>query len=158
MGSLSKVPAPVLNVLEPVAKPETTGSYYSGYKRSWKKPAIKPKPEPKEPSVAAYTSYKPVEVVPAKPYTEPVISYERPKPKVVERPKRRPYKRRNRYGYEGPDDDNYLSTYTNRYNGTKAKPHPHQSCLERMLSKFQKHRDAIRGIRKTRISKQQKIL
>ena len=36
MGSLkNEVPAPSLLSLEPVAKPETTGSYYSGYKRSW---------------------------------------------------------------------------------------------------------------------------
>jgi hypothetical protein len=132
MGGLkTAVPAPSLLSLEPVAKAESNGSYYSGYKRSWKKP-IKPKPE--EP--APYTSYKPVEVVPAKPYTEPEITYERPKPKVVEKPKRRPYRRRNRYGYEGPEDENYLSTYTNRYNGTKAKPHSHQSCLQRMLNKF----------------------
>ena len=114
MGGLkNEVPAPVLLSLEPVAKPETSGSYYSGYKRSWKK-ATKKVPDP-----PAYTSYKPTEVE-QKTYTEPVIEYSRPVRKVVEKPKRRPYRRSNRYGYEGPDDDNYLTTYSNRYNATKA--------------------------------------
>lgn len=101
----------------------------------------------------AYTSYKPVEAV-EKEITEPVVDFVRPKPKRVERPKRRPYRRRNRYGYEGPEEDNYLQTYTNRYNGTKTEPHTHNSCLQRMLRKFQKHRDAIRNIRSNRIAKQ----
>ena len=34
-SSLKVVPAPSLTSLEPVKKAETTGSYYSGYKRSW---------------------------------------------------------------------------------------------------------------------------
>ena len=144
----NSVPAPSLTSIEPVKTPETGGSYYSGYKRSWKKPI---KPAPVEP--APYTSYKPVVVEP-KQYSKPVIEYDREPVKVREKPKRRPYKRRNRYGYEDYGDDNYLNTYSNRYNGTKTNPHSHKSCLERMLGKFQKHRNAIRSMRKSRISRQ----
>ena len=123
------VPAPTLTSIEPVKTAETGGTYYSGYKRSWKKPVNK------KPAPAPYTSYKPVVVEPKK-YSTPVVEYKREPVKVIEKPKRRPYRRRNRHGYENYNDDNYLTTYSNRYNGTKAKPHSHASCLERMLAKF----------------------
>ena len=131
MGGLSKVPAPSLKEIkevDPPKKTESTGTYYSGYSRSWKRP-IKPKPEP-----TPYTPYKPTVPEPKK-YVQPTLNYER-KEAEVEKPKIREYNRLNRKGYRNYKDDDYLTSYTNRYNGTKAKPHSHQSCLQRMLGRF----------------------
>ena len=101
MGGLAEVPAPTLKEVEPAkTEPEKTGTYYSGYSRSWKKP-LKPKPEP-----AAYTPYKPATVEPKK-YTAPTLNYEREAAPVV-KPKRRTYERKNRNGYKNYDDDNYI--------------------------------------------------
>ena len=147
MGGLSEVPAPTLKEVEPAkTEPEKTGTYYSGYSRSWKKP-LKPKPEP-----AAYTPYKPATVEPKK-YTAPTLNYER-KQAPVAKPRRRTYERRNRNGYKNYDDDNYISNYTNRYNGTEAKPHSHQSCLQRMLGRFAAQRKGLAAMRSRRIELQ----
>lgn len=106
MGGLSTVPAPTLNAIKEVDPPKNTdksGTYYSGYSRSWKRP-VKPKPEP-----APYTPYKPAVPEPKK-YVQPTLNYER-KEATVEKPTRREYRRLNRSGYSNTPNDNYLTSY-----------------------------------------------
>lgn len=112
--------------------------------------------------------YKPVVYTPKK-YTPVPISFPRPKPrraeiveevaddgkvetKIVEVKDEKPKKRT----YSGYDSDNkkYLRTYRNRYSGTPTKPHSHQSCLQRMLSRFSKYNNAMRKRRAARIASQ----
>jgi hypothetical protein len=116
---------------KPVEKDIPKVDTYSGYKRKWSKP-VNDKAAEKE---AAITSFKAVNYEP-KPYVEPAIDMERPKPAPRVRPS---YRRRPKRGTRDPDaeKDQLKTRYVNTLNRTDGT-HSHLSCLQRMLSKYRR--------------------
>ena len=81
--------------------------------------------------------------------TKKKVADEKKVEKKVE--EKKPAEKRTYSSYDS-DDSRYLRTYRNRYSGTKAKPHSHMSCLQRMLSRFSRYNREIRTRRQTRNS------